>query len=139
MSPLRTPYGLLKMLLVSVFIGQAESGRITAVASGTDTGASAHSKTALWAMSFAVGTQIMTDTTNAGPVLPSHGSMGEVVHEGLLLRDYFAAKAMQPMLDDYCRTARKEGWDEGWKLGMALQSYAMADAMLAAREVKCND
>ena len=54
---------------------------------------------------------------------PSHGSMGEVVQEGMSLRDYFAGKALEGTLpgamldvDEYARLA-----------------YRMADAMLKAR------
>ena len=46
--------------------------------------------------------------------------------EGMTLRDYFAAKAMQTML----------GWDNdhtNWD-SYAEDSYTMADAMLKARE-----
>jgi hypothetical protein len=32
-----------------------------------------------------------------GPAFPSHGTMGEVVCEGMSLRDYFAAKAIQAL------------------------------------------
>jgi hypothetical protein len=50
---------------------------------------------------------------------------------GMTLRDYFAAKAMQGMLatgDDY-QDLLGDGWD--W---YAKASYAMADAMLKARQ-----
>ena len=63
---------------------------------------------------------------SGGPAFPSHGSMGEVTHEGMTLRDYFAAKWLQgfianPSLDDVdpARAARN--------------AYRMADAMLKAR------
>lgn len=57
---------------------------------------------------------------------PSHGSMGEVVQEGMTLRDYFAAKWMQayvsnPATNDITETE------------LAQFSYEIADAMLAAR------
>jgi hypothetical protein len=55
--------------------------------------------------------------------------MGEVAWEGMTLRDYFAAKAMQASLqhpeadhDESCLDAHAE-----W-------AYSMADAMLRARE-----
>ena len=57
------------------------------------------------------------------PAFPSHGSMGEVTQEGMTLRDYFAAKAMQGILF--------EGLDES---ETAKNAYAMADAMLKARD-----
>ena len=51
------------------------------------------------------------------------------------LRDYFAAKAMPAVYSEYCSSAEKVGFDEGWMMGVAMDAYAMADAMLAAREV----
>jgi hypothetical protein len=54
------------------------------------------------------------------------GQWSEHVDPGMTLRDYFAAKAMQGFL-----SAQDCGWavDE-----MAGAAYAMADAMLKARE-----
>lgn len=37
----------------------------------------------------------MSEINTGGPAFPSHGSMGEVAHEGMTLRDYFAAKASE--------------------------------------------
>lgn len=48
---------------------------------------------------------------------------------GLTIRDYFAAKAMQILLqtiDDFP--------DENWRLGVTIDAYKMADAMMEARE-----
>lgn len=55
---------------------------------------------------------------------PCHGSMGEVTNDGMTLRDYFAAKAMQAM------THRGESSEKF----VAEHSYLMADAMMKARE-----
>jgi hypothetical protein len=56
--------------------------------------------------------------------------------EGMTLRDYFAAKAMPAVYrdfwDDY-RAGRSAPIPEDWKMGVALDAYAMADAMLEAR------
>jgi hypothetical protein len=46
----------------------------------------------------------------------------------MTLRDYFAAKAMEVNLYK-CECFP----DEHWRIGVALDSYAMADAMLKAR------
>jgi predicted lipoprotein with Yx(FWY)xxD motif len=43
----------------------------------------------------------MIQNKTGGPAFPSHGSMGEVAHEGMTLRDYFAAKAMQAIIIGY--------------------------------------
>ena len=45
--------------------------------------------------------------------------------------DYFAAQAIGPLLQQI------EAYpDENWRMGIAIDAYAMADAMLAARERK---
>lgn len=63
-----------------------------------------------------------------GPAFPSHGSMGEVVQEGMTLRDYFAAKALQGMMASRSpNTPRFHPEDD------AAYVYAIADAMLKAR------
>ena len=69
----------------------------------------------------------MSNTNTGGPAFPSHGSMGEVTHEGMALRDYFAAKAMQGLLRD----DNGDFSDRNW---MAEKAYAFADAMLKARQ-----
>lgn len=64
---------------------------------------------------------------------PSHGSMGEVVQEGMTLRDYFAAKAMRGFIG-IAPVGTEFGSDHPeTNLTYAHASYAMADAMLAAR------
>jgi len=50
-----------------------------------------------------------------------------IVNEGMTLRDYFAAKAMQGML------AACTGWSEAGIERLAKCSYSTADAMLKAR------
>jgi hypothetical protein len=69
----------------------------------------------------------MSNTNTGGPAFPSHGSMGEVAHEGMTLRDYFAAKAMQGMVTD-------PSWQGGTCKTVASVAYEMANAMLKARE-----
>ena len=44
------------------------------------------------------------------------------------LRDYFAAQAIGPLLQQI-----ETYPDENWRLGIAIDAYAMADAMLAVR------
>ena len=48
---------------------------------------------------------------------------------GMTLRDYFAAKAMPA-----CLASCDEFPYENWRIGVAMDAYAMADAMLAARK-----
>lgn len=70
-----------------------------------------------------------------GPAFPFAGSDGHVYNDqGMTLRDYFAAKAMPSFYKDYAECARNTGWDEDWRMGVALDAYAMADAMLKARK-----
>lgn len=59
-----------------------------------------------------------------GPAFPHITESGKYVYEeGMTLRDYFAAKAMQGMSDSGCSNA-----------AIAKCAYEMADAMLKARE-----
>ena len=66
-------------------------------------------------------------TSNGGPAFPVHG---DVLWQGMTLRDYFAAKAMQAMA---CAPIGKFQHTSGIEL--CRDAYAMADAMLKAREV----
>jgi hypothetical protein len=50
-------------------------------------------------------------------------------HEGMTLRDYFAAKAVQGI----CASGPAKSWSDD---AIAREAYQIADAMLRAREVK---
>lgn len=63
---------------------------------------------------------------SGGPAFPSHGTMGEVVCEGMTLRDYFAAKAMQAMLVGDAEMFGPAG-------RLVKNAFAIADSMLAER------
>ena len=65
----------------------------------------------------------------AFPVLERCYSGLELTDPGMTLRDYFAAQAIGPLLQQI-----ETYPDENWRLGIAIDAYAMADAMLAARE-----
>ena len=65
----------------------------------------------------------MSKINTGGPAFPSHGSMGEVTQEGMTLRDYFAAKAMQGLMDAAMPMPE-----------IAQAAYQMADDMLKERE-----
>ena len=67
-------------------------------------------------------------TISAFPVLERGGSGLELTDPGMTLRDYFAAQAIGPLLQIETYP------DENWRMGIAIDAYAMADAMLAARE-----
>ena len=72
---------------------------------------------------------------NGGPAFPlahltdTKDGPAVLVHRGMTLRDYFAAKAMQGMCssDAHC----VDGWAHS---DIAAQAYQIADAMLRARE-----
>ena len=72
---------------------------------------------------------------NGGPAFPHEytqehmGARWTYTESGMTLRDYFAAKAMHSLL-----TTVTEYPDKHWRMGVALDAYMMADAMLAARE-----
>lgn len=63
-----------------------------------------------------------------GPAFPlhNHGAQTLGLHvTGMTLRDYFAAKAMQPMCEEVSR------YDQF--VNVAKDAYKMADAMMEAR------
>lgn len=77
-----------------------------------------------------------------GPAFPTHrlqwdyGSEERELatkHRGMTLRDYFAAKAMQGWLSSYGPDDKHPATDGNDADLVAQRSYAMADAMLAAR------
>lgn len=76
----------------------------------------------------------MTDKINGGgPAFP-HATPrmnGLQTEGGMSLRDYFAAKAMAALL-----VAHGPAPVGGWPVYAERTSYLIADAMLAAREVK---
>lgn len=67
----------------------------------------------------------MSEIKDGGPAFlgPDQMETQVDIHEGMTLRDYFAAKAMQAMVTN------------NWPLGMetADSAYTMADCMLRAR------
>jgi hypothetical protein len=75
----------------------------------------------------------MSNTKTGEPAFPyteaNGANSGDV---GMLLRDYFAAKAMQTLLGS--EYTSEHGLHEGWMTALAHESYMVADAMLKARE-----
>lgn len=70
---------------------------------------------------------------NGGQAFPraGHGASGSGERDGMSLRDYFAAKAMQGLISTAAEPCLF-GLD-GVEAHTAGAAYAMADAMLAAR------
>lgn len=85
---------------------------------------------------------------NGGPAFPRAASVdqrqgtmpeGDLFVEeqdGISVRDYFAAQIIPSVYEEYWRTVRAgESFPEAdWKRGIAGDAYAIADAMLQARE-----
>ncbi len=69
----------------------------------------------------------MSDKVYAFPAANAH----DVMQEGMTLRDYFAANAMQGWISTWAPTDSFVEVD-----GVARFAYQMADAMLKAREEK---
>jgi hypothetical protein len=66
----------------------------------------------------------MSNTNTGGPAFPYEN---RYEHEGMTLRDYFAAKALQGI----CASGPTSDWSN---TRIAADAYALADAMLKARE-----
>ena len=62
------------------------------------------------------------------PAFPTHSS------NGMDLRDYFAAKALQSLITNFLVKELDDVDPHGWMDGLAMDSYSMADAMMKARE-----
>jgi hypothetical protein len=61
--------------------------------------------------------------------------LGFSIHtDGMSLRDYFAIKALQPLTKSFLEKELDLEDPMGWMGGLASDAYAMADAMLKARE-----
>lgn len=79
----------------------------------------------------------MNRIDNGGPAFPEAGLSGlpngEFIHgrEGMTLRDYFAAKAMQGFIAGLYADTNNHGFTVE---GNVAAAYAYADAMLKARE-----
>lgn len=79
----------------------------------------------------------MTDKNTGGPAFPVTLQPGEMYKshaefDGMTLRDYFAAKAMQAMITTAAGPCM-DGLD-GFEFHTASAAYRIADAMLEARQ-----
>ncbi|KAB0538082.1 hypothetical protein [Pseudochrobactrum saccharolyticum] len=78
----------------------------------------------------------MTDQINTGgaafPIIGTENT--NYVHEGMTLRDYFAAKALPVLLSElYAQSVRRNVRYEDAYAAASKAAYELADAMLAAR------
>lgn len=72
----------------------------------------------------------MTTKDTGGPAFPCDRHATNA-NNGMTLRDYFAAKAMQTFLGS--EYTSEHGLTEGWMKSLSRESYLVADAMLAER------
>lgn len=87
----------------------------------------------------------MSEIKDGGPAFPvvdykqpdGKGNHIMTIRGGMSLRDYFAAKALPAIYTEAMRAAMEGSglfqYDD-WRVGLALDAYMMADAMLKARE-----
>ena len=68
---------------------------------------------------------------DGGPAFPAAGMLGH----GMTLRDYFAARALRAFIRRANNVMFGANYPDN-NMNYALAAYAMADAMLKAREVK---
>ena len=64
----------------------------------------------------------MSKINTGGPAFPAPAGVAHITEQGMTLRDYFAAKALQGMSADISDEVRAARW-----------CYEMADAMIQAR------
>ena len=64
---------------------------------------------------------------------PGHESVAKRLAEGMTMRDFFASQAMQAQLTAFWALETHHGWSHD---AIAQEAYAMADAMIKAREAK---
>ena len=83
----------------------------------------------------------MSDKPNNPPAFPlpnTYCPNGEIEHgsNGMTLRDYFAAQAIQGMItnDRFVTNVAKKSAENETDLNLSLAAYEIADAMLKARE-----
>jgi hypothetical protein len=78
----------------------------------------------------------MTDKIETGgPAFP-HSRLGSDT-DGMTMREYFAAKVLPAIYQDAMTEARQGSGLlrlEDWRVGLAQDAYAMADAMMKARK-----
>jgi len=67
-------------------------------------------------------------TETGGPAFPAPAGVSHITEQGMTLRDYFAAKAMQGLITGTSM------WRDDEDIQLAKSAYEMADAMLKARE-----
>lgn len=65
------------------------------------------------------------------PAFPYQNHHGQKLM-GMTLRDYFAAEAMKPLIENFLRN-ELHLHENDWMEGLSMDAYSMADAMLKER------
>jgi hypothetical protein len=65
------------------------------------------------------------------PAFPYQNHHGQKLM-GMTLRDYFAAEAMKPLIENFLRNDLHLQ-ENDWMEGLSMDAYSMADAMLKER------
>ncbi len=76
----------------------------------------------------------MSEKNTGGPAFPFAFGDDDRVSDGMTLRDYFAAKAMQALIRDPWYAEQKNTAMSDLAVGIAKDAYTTADFMLKARE-----
>ena len=75
----------------------------------------------------------MSNTNTGGPAFPAPAGVAHITDQGMTLRDYFAAKALQGLLSNpklANEILKNGGAQSGW---IEDSAWAFGDAMLKAR------
>ena len=65
------------------------------------------------------------------PAFPQRTDL-KLSYTGMTLRDYFAAEAMKPLIENFLRNDLHLQ-ENDWMEGLSMDAYSMADAMLKER------
>lgn len=92
-----------------------------------------------WFSEYEVEVQVEEGSTweyKGGAAFPIPESTKFFPETGMSLRDYFAARVLPAIYTDVITSLTKSGFpSDDWGVGVAIDCYKMADAMLTARDI----
>ena len=92
-----------------------------------------------WFSEYEVEVQVEEGSTwesKGGAAFPIPESTKFFPETGMSLRDYFAARVLPAIYTDVITSLTKSGFpSDDWRVGVAIDCYKMADAMLTARDI----
>lgn len=92
-----------------------------------------------WFSEYEVEVQVKEGSTwesKGGAAFPIPESTKFFPETGMSLRDYFAARVLPAIYTDVITSLTKSGFpSDDWQVGIAIDCYKMADAMLTARDI----